>query len=64
MHNLAWNLTTKITCGRGKQGSPGSVCKQFGKKAFLVTCRRKKTRAWILDKSVAALKKAGIVVTI
>ena len=64
MHNFEWNLPTKITCGRGQPGSPGSVCKQFGEKAFLVTYRRKKTRAWILEKSVAAVKKAGIAVTI
>ena len=45
-------------------GQSGECVQTVREKAFLVTYRRKKTRAWILEKSVAAVKKAGIAVTI
>lgn len=36
------------------------MCKEYGRKAFLTTYRPKAARAWILEKSIASLEKAGI----
>ncbi len=64
MDNFEWNLPTKIVYGQGELSRLGTLVNEFGKKAFLVTYRRKEKRAWILDKAMSSLKAAGIEIVI
>jgi alcohol dehydrogenase class IV len=64
MHNFEWNLPTNIVYGPGELSRLGEISKDLGRKAFLATYRRNEKRAWILDKALSSLEKAGIEVTI
>jgi len=45
MHYFEWNLPTNIVYGPGELSRLGEISKDFGRKAFLATCRRNEKRA-------------------
>lgn len=60
MQNFEWNLPTKIMYGPGEISKLGSVAKQFGKKAMLVTYADQPALEPIVTKARTLLEQEGL----
>lgn len=58
--NFNYSLPVNLMFGKGKIDTVGIVCKEYGKKALVVTGRQSTKKSGLLDKTVRKLKESGI----